>query len=278
MSTQGGQNVQQDNNNKNNNIYLKCITIPSTDINTVLIENSLPKGLEEENLQSKENLQINNNPNQEESMNLESIQSVLKVYTSGGSKFKKAEFSKSVKNLTERYGVKLSAIIQDFGEESTIEGIRAFLQDSYWQENGLPLTAFLKLHYQWIPSPDATETTPSEPEKKKVPKYQKTFSASPSPSNAQQSAFKTESVVTVAPPADQSRLRVMRRNEALMILNACKSKLFNDFREKSQPGMFENLSDIEVDDWFDRACQEFRSITGGDPPVSSRPVSAKGDL
>ena len=103
-------------------------------------------------------------------MGLEEVKSVLRVYHLGGNKYKADMYKKSVANLAGRFGEKLEPIIKSYGEETVIEGIRNFLQDPYWMDNGLPLPAFLKAPEKWLPG-NASETRYNEPKRKNVPKY-----------------------------------------------------------------------------------------------------------
>jgi hypothetical protein len=200
-------------------------------------------------------------------MGLEQVKSVLRVYHLGGNKFKADMYKKSVANLAARFGEKLQGVINTYGEEQTIEGIRKFLDDQFWQDNGLPLPAFLKSPDRWI-SENGSETRYNAPQKKSRVTGLSRIPASPGPSNEQESVF-------LAPkPMDRLRLRAMRRNEGMVLLNSCGSDLLPKYREETAG----EISDLDLDKWFLRACEEFKRLRGIEAPVSTKPVYVKGEV
>ena len=106
--------------------------------------------------------------------------------------------------------------------------------------------------------------------------HEKRFPIAPGSPVLQESASQAAAVPKLVAGTDLSKLRAMRRNEALVLLSSCKSKKYPEFLEQASPDKFASLSDSEVDLWFGRACDEFRRIRGVDPPVSSKPISNGG--
>lgn len=210
-------------------------------------------------------------------MGTENTRAVIQAYRRGGSKFKAKAFQKSAANLLARYGEKIEKLIQDHGEDAVIAGVENFLQDEYWIKNGLPLTAFLKSAHRWIPEPDGSPNdTFYRPSKFKKPSTARTPPSriAPGAPNEQKEGYGTREEISIsAPEPDRERLRAMRRNEGLVIIRASGSPSAGDFIREVGMEEFGKMTDVEVDCWFDRVCEEFKSLKKVSAPISSRRIS-----
>jgi len=218
-----------------------------------------------ENSTASEEVEVNTD------MNSDSTSTVLSAFRKGSAKFKTEQSKRNLGILVSRYGDKIGKVIEEYGEENTLEGIRAFIDDPYWQERDLPIEAFLKFPYQWTKDKDGTVTPYNASKKNPGSRYRKYSAASPASSNAQQTASRIESVVSVGPPPTKDRMRVMRRNEALMLLSACKSLRWQEHKDKFNSDFWQ-MSDQEIDDIVDMAAAEFKTLTGRECLVVSRPL------
>jgi hypothetical protein len=196
---------------------------------------------------------------------------VLSAFKNRSAKFKTEQSKRKLSLLVSRYGDKIGKVIEEYGEENTLEGIIAFIEDPYWQERDLPIEAFLKFPHQWTKDKDGSVTPYNAPKKTTGSRYRKYSAASPASSNAQETASRIESVVSVGPPPTRDRMRVMRRNEALMLLSACKSLRWQEHKDKFN-SEFWQMSDQEIDDIVDMAAIEFKTLTGRECLVVSRPL------
>lgn len=237
-----------------------------TETSTVLPEqlSFLPIGPEEEKTEQEE-----------KSMGLDQVQSVLRVYHNGGSKHKADQYKKSVANLSARFGEQLQTIINEYGEEKTTDGIKAFMTDEFWMKNGLPIPAFLKTPWKWIESETGSGTAPTP---RNVKRVNRRLPIAPATPNARESA----SGYLVSDPVSREqipkeKLRAMRRNEAMMFFNACGSPLIAQFREATDAEKFDQMLDKDLDSWFDVACTEFKAIKRIDAPVTTKPVFVKSE-
>lgn len=94
--------------------------------------------------------------------------------------------------------------------------------------------------------------------------------ASPATPNARESVSQ-EQFPKLEPSID--RLRAMRRNEGLVIIRASGSPSAGDFIREVGMEEFGKMTDVEVDCWFDRVCEEFKNLKKVSAPISSRSIS-----
>lgn len=166
-------------------------------------------------------------------MSSTAIQRVLRTYTDSPKNKRDKRFQKSTTALEREYGDRIQALISQFGEEETIEGMRKFLTDAYWLERGLPLPAFIKSPEKYVPegSTPPRDTFTPLPVTPRAPKVAKT----PIVESVSDPAF-TPSSAGVSPEALE-RARRFRLNEAISILAQCGSPRLAEVRGLDLEGL-----------------------------------------
>lgn len=194
----------------------------------------------------------------QEATQMSETEIILKRYVDTPKSQKSAKFKNTnLRKLNDLFGDKIDKLVEQYGFHTTLQAMEKFLEDPYWQSEGLQLYAFLKQSDRYLDGIPGDEGSLINGMDANLAVENSTTVVSPvrpypiRPASAQATSQPIVEIV----PVDLSRKKVTRRNEMLFLMQQVDEKLYHAANFETQD--LDEIAGSVIDSWFDRAVEAF---------------------